>query len=229
MAEWCNKSLASYKKNRKRWAETKLAKYADYQLQRGGIEILSVKDPIYSPSGRKEVKEKWRSCWGNNGFDADTNKDCWQKLKPELINTISDSTGYRYLSEAKCEQYGVAYRRRAREGTKGSSRYVFCKIIDGIPVPFADEDLKIKAELEKKYLKTSTDQIYELQALAADYKRGEITSEEYSEALTEIIDCDYGWEPFQRELNKQLGCYTDFRVLIEDRAWEISPDDPFDF
>lgn len=153
MSVWCGKQLATYKKNRKRWAETKLINYAEFELVRGGINIISIKDPIYSSSGRKEVKEKFEPCWGYENFKVDTNKDCWNKLKQVLTNSLSDSTGLKYVSEAKCEQFGVAYKKQKREGTKGYCRYIFCKIIDGQPVPFSESDLIIRAELEKKIFK----------------------------------------------------------------------------
>lgn len=229
MAVWCGKSLASYKKNRKRWAETKLINYATYELQRGGINILSIKDPIYSASGRKEIADKWEPYWGYGDFKVDTNKDCWFKLKPQLTNTVSDSTGQKYISEVKCESYGVAYKKRKREGSKGYCHYVFCKLVDGKPQPFTEKDLVIKAELEKKYLKDQTQQTYELQALLADFKRGELSKEDYQEAVTDLLETDYGWDAFQTELNKALGCETDFRVKLVDRAWETNPGTGFDF
>lgn len=227
---WCGKQLATYKKNRKRWAETKLINYAEFELVRGGINIISIKDPVYSSSGRKEVKEKFEPCWGYEDFKVDTNKDCWNKLKRVLTNSLSDSTGLKYVSEAKCEQFGVAYKKRKREGTKGYCRYIFCKIINGQSVPFSDSDLIIKAELEKKYLKDQTQQTYEMQALLADFKRGDLSNEEYQEAMTDLLETDYGWNTFQYELNKALNCQTDFRVELVNRAWEVKTDSKgFDF
>lgn len=228
MAQWCGKQLASYKRNRKRWAETKLISHAEFELVRGGVYIKNIKDPIYSISGKKEVKEKFEPCWGYGEFKVDTNKDCWNKLKQVLTNSLSDTTGLKYVSEAKCEQYGVAFKKKQREGTKGYCHYVFCKIVDGKPVPFTKSDLKIKAELEKKYLKDQTQQTYELQALLADFKRGDLSSEEYQEAMTDLLETDYGWNAFQKELNKVLGTQTDFRVELVNRAWEIQ-DKEFEF
>jgi len=98
MALWCGKSLTAYKKNRARWAEKKLTQYATFNLKRGGIEILSIKEPIYSASGRKEVFELWRECWGYDGNLLDTNKDCWLKTKKKMVNNIADVTGCNYVS-----------------------------------------------------------------------------------------------------------------------------------
>ena len=58
MADWCGKTLASYKKNRRRWSETKLTLYADFNLVHGGVIINKIYDPIYSPSGKKEGRHK---------------------------------------------------------------------------------------------------------------------------------------------------------------------------
>lgn len=53
-----------------------------------------------------------------------------------------------------------------------------------------------------------------MQALLADFKRGDLSKEEYQEAITDLLETDYGWNTFQCELNKALNCYTDFRVEL---------------
>lgn len=57
----------------------------------------------------------------------------------------------------------------------------------GIPTLFDDEDRKIKFDLEEKYLKnTYKAQKYEMQALFSEYKRGEISKEEYFQQKEEL-------------------------------------------
>lgn len=69
-----------------------------------------------------------------------------------------------------------------------------------------------------------------MQALLADFKCGHLSKEEYQEAITDLLETDYGWNTFQCELNKALNYYTDFRVELVNRAWEVKTDDKgFDF
>ena len=230
MADWCSKTLASYKKNRRRWSETKLTLYADFNLVHGGVVINKIYDPIYSPSGKKEVRTKYRQCWGNNGNSIDSNKDCWEKLKKILTNELSDTTGRNYVSQAKCEEYGIPYKRNKRDGTKGHCHYVFCKIVEGKPMAFTEEELKIKKELENKYLKDSTQQTYSMKALLADYKRGDITQEEYHEAINDLIELDRDWMTFQIAFEEAIGYPVDFRVeLVDNIIKQTALEMPFVF
>lgn len=230
MAEWCDKSLDTFKKNRKRWSETKLVRYADFELKRGGIEILKVKDPVYNQSGFKEVQNKWRPYWGYNGLSIDSSKACWNKLKPNLTTELSDRTGQVYISKIKCEDYGVPFKKNKREGKKGHCNYVFCKIVNGIPEPFTEEEEKIKKELENKYLKTWKQCTYDIQALAAALKQNEISEEEYFEMLNVVIETKYGWEQFQTALEEAIGYPTDFRQeLIDDVIKQMNENESFDF
>lgn len=216
VAEWCGKTVTSFKRNRKRWCESTLSRYATFEVVNKGINIISIKDPIFLPSGRKEVAEKWRGCWGYDNSALDTNSACWTKLKPQMINQISDNTGKNYISSFKCEEYGVAYKRRKRDGTKGYCHFVFCKLVDGIPQHFTEEELKIKRDLENKHLTNSKQQQYEMQSLLAALRLGELTKEEYQEAITEIIETDTGWNAFQQALEEAIGYPTDFRTELVD-------------
>ena len=223
MADWCGKTMHAYKKNRKRWAENTLINFATFEIIKGGINILSIKEPIYSRSARQEVKKKWKSYWGYNGNNLDSNKECWNKMKPAITSPLpSDKTGASYVSYWKCEDYGSARTGHKREGRLGSCKYTFCIILKGIPTKFDEQDYKIKFDLEEKYLNVSyKEQKYEMQALYSEYKRGEITKEEYEESLKYVVETDLGWKQFQEKLEKALqekyntqDLYVDFRQEI---------------
>ena len=60
-----------------------------------------------------------------------------------------------------------------------------------------------------------------MQALYSEYKRGEITKEEYEESLKYVVETDLGWKQFQEKLEKALqekyntqDLYVDFRQEI---------------
>lgn len=129
---------------------------------------------------------------------------------------ISDSTGKSYISKYKCAEYGVPYKKTKRSGRSGSCHYTFCKLVDGVPAPFTQEECIIKKRLEDKYLKSNKEQRYQMQALLADLKRGDISQEEYQDAITEVLENDYSWISFQLELEHELNCITDFRVELVD-------------
>lgn len=231
MADWCNKDIANYKKHRSRWSKTVLKKFAEYELVKGGVKILKIYDPIFNPSLRQEVGKTWRDCWGYDGNDLDTNIDCWRKLKPQLTHsTNNDKTGAGYVSYWKCEGYGVANKKKRREGRFGYCHYVFCVIVNGKPQEFSDADQEEKARLEEQYLNpTYKEQKYEMRALYADYKRGELTQEEYEASLNDIVEMDLGWKKFEETFDNYLKAiygetaYSDFRQKLEDRAYEIIP------
>ena len=95
---------------------------------------------------------------------------------------------------------------------------------------FTEEELKIKKELENKYLKDSTQQTYSMKALLADYKRGDITQEEYHEAINDLIELDRDWMTFQIDIEKAIGYPVDFRVeLVDNIIKQTALEMPFVF
>lgn len=228
LADWSGRSEAYLVKNKKSWCDKNLVIYADYELTRGGVNIISIKNPVFLSSGYQEVKEKYRKYWGYEGLNADTSVQCWIKLSADMINEVQFETGRDYVGRCRREEYGVARRRNKREGTMGSCHYIFCKSIDNRPCLFTEEEIKIKNELSQKYLKTNEEDEIERQALTRDYKRGELTDEEYAIAIAELISADRGWVVFQSELNKALGCETDFFIEVIDDAIK-QQDGEFDF
>ena len=214
LAEWAGRSSAYITKNKKKWCMDNLAQYADYELYRGGVEILSIKNPIFASSGLQEVRDKYRKYWGYDNLPIDTNTKCWIKLSSEMVNEIKFETGRRYVGQCRREDYGVARKHNKYDGSKGHCNYIFCKSIQDQPVLFTEEELKIKAELSKKYLRSSEEEEMERQALTRDYKRGDITQEEYAEAMAELVSTNKGWIEFQTALEEAIGWSTDF--FIED-------------
>lgn len=228
MADWCGKELKNYKNKRTRWFRTVLVKYAKFNVVPGGVEILEIYDPIFNPSLKKEVGDKWEQYWGYEpNVYLDTNTACWNKLKKHLTFTKEpkDSTGKSYISRCKCEDYGVARRDKQRRGKNGYCKYTYCVVIDGVPHHFSQKDIEVKAKLEDEFLKpTYKGQKYEMRALYVDYKRGDLSQREYEEALNGVVEKDLGWEEFENVLNEYLKeeygetAHADFyQELVKDR------------
>ena len=218
LAEWSGRSESYLTKNKKQWCENNLNIYADYELCRGGVIITAIKNPVFLSSGLQEVRDKYRKYWGYDGLNIDTNTKCWMKMSEDMVNKLQYKTGRNYVSQCRREDYGVARKHKKYEGSKGYCHYIFCKSVDGQPVLFTEEELKIKAELSAIYLKSNEQDEIEKQALTAEYKRGELTHEEYAYAIAELISTDKGWTVFQEKLNEALGCDTDFFIEVIDDA-----------
>ncbi len=218
LAEWSGRSEAYIKKNKKQWCENHLKIYAEYELYRGGVVILKIKNSTFLSSGLQEVRKKYRKYWGYDDQNIDTNTACWVKMSSDMVNEIKYETGRNYVSKCRREDYGVARKKNKYDGAKGHCNYIFCKSIDKKPVLFTDEELKIKAELSRLYLKTNEEDEMEKQALTAEYRRGELSEEEYANAISDLIASDRGWLKFQEELEKAIGCNTDFFIEVVDDA-----------
>lgn len=218
LAEWCGRSESYIKKNKKAWCKNNLTIYADYELYRGGVIITNIISPIFMSSGFQEVKDKYRKYWGYGDLAIDTNTSCWVKMSADMVNEIKYDTGRKYVGQCRREDYGVARKKNKYDGQKGYCHYIFCKSIDGEPALFTEEELEIKAKLSNLYLKSNEEDEAEKQALTAEYKRGEITEIEYAEAISNLIASDKGWLKFQEELEKAIGCETDFFIEVVDDA-----------
>lgn len=216
LAQWASLSTAHMTKNKKAWCEKHLKKYADFELVRGGIKILHIYHAVYETSGKKEVAKKYRSCWGNGTDLIDSNVNCWRKLKPDMINSLSDETGQKYVSEGRIDDYGIAIRNKKRDGRLGYCEYRLCKIIDNNAYLFTDEEEKKRQELRKKYLSNRAEEAEELQKFAKAYRDGEITQEEYAQIMVEWTTIDKGWMAFQKEFEDYLGHKIDWRIIIHD-------------
>ena len=218
LAEWAGRSINHIQKNKKQWCEKHLSQYADYKLYRGGVTILDIKQSVFMSSGLQEVRDKWRQHWGYDNLPVDTNTRCWTKLSSEMVNNIKFETGQKYVSLCRREDYGVARKKNKYDGSKGHCHYIYCKDVDGQPVLFTDEELKIKAELWKKYMRSEEQDEIERQALTKDYKNGEITQDEYANAIAELTLANKGWFEFQTAFEEIIGCPTDFFIEIVDDA-----------
>lgn len=220
LASWANLSASSLEKNKKRWCEKNLNKYATFELKRGGVIINKIFEPMYIGSGYKEVQTKYDKYYGHDTIKADTAKNCWNKLEPHMNNKIKETTGINYVGKARVEDYGTARKTKKRYGNKGLCRFVFGKIIDGEFYPFSEEEEKIKKELSKTYFSDMKFEIIEeQQALNWALKHKEITVEEYAVQMQELLDKETNWIDFQQAFEKIIQNKTDFRVLIEKCAW----------
>lgn len=240
LAIWAGKEpTTSFAKNKKRWCESNLNQYAKYELVRGGIKILEIKNPYFQTSARKKVKEVYYDHFGhydsenNVWIHADTSKHCYEKIiKSEGDLGIKVETGAAYVGEARREDFGTAMKKSKREGKRGSCCFAFGKIIDNEFYFFTPEEEKIKKELAKKYFHDMKEElIEEQQKLNWGLKHKELTLEEYAEAMNSLLDSEVDWVDYQLALEEALGVKTDFRVLTTERAWEEAKADSkgFDF
>ena len=196
LAEWAGKSAKYIADHKKKWCNTNLTKYAEYELIHGGVNIISIKQSIFITSGLQEVRDKWRQYWGYDNIPIDTNTKCWMKLSSEMVNEVKFETGRRYVGQCRRENYGVARKHNKYDGIKGHCNYIFCKSINDKPVLFTEEELKLKTELANKYLKSNEQEEAERQALTKEYRRGDISQEEYAEAMAELTANNRGWIEF---------------------------------
>lgn len=218
LADWAGISLKYLQDRKNVWCNKHLSKYANYKLKRGGVEIIEIFQPYYQTNGKKEVKEKYYEYWGTPEFRVSSPSDCWNAMKGDMTNILKDSTGRAYVSQSKCEEYGVPYKKRKRGGSKGDCRYVFCKIKDGQYCPFTEREEEIRKKLNKKYFANREKEAYEMQALFSDFTKGNLTQEEYTEAVQELVSTDKGWIAFQNAFENAIGYLTDFAQLLEDNA-----------
>lgn len=225
LAEWAGKSKSYIEKRKKYWCENQLSKYANYKMAYGGVEIIEIIEPVFQGPGLKEVRKNFINYWGNGKEKIDSNKNCWYKMEDNMVNQLSETTGIEYVGMVKREKYGVPGK---RTGTDGQSYWVFCKIIQGEAYSFSEEEEKIKKSLEDIYLKDQKKNVYKLKALRQALKEQEITQEEYSQMLEDIIEYEMGWAEFVEALQKKLGCQVGFRQRLEDGSWKV-PEGSFVF
>lgn len=220
LAKWANKTPKYITDNKKNWCEKVLSKYAKYEIVRGGVNILSIIEPYFYTSGKREVEEKYLNYWGYDGYYIDQNNKCWAKLKPHMKNEISDRTGQNYVSQARIKDFGQASKKKEKGGIRGECRYVCFKIVDGKMLPFTEEELKIRAKVWKEtFAYSDIERAFEQRALTEAFKRGEISMEEYSETMVWLNDTDKDWYAFQARFESLIGYKIDFGILLEERAW----------
>ena len=220
LAAWSGRSVAHMKKNKKQWCANNLVIYADYELTRGGVNILKIKNKVFYSSGYQEVKTKWRGHYGYDGVPLDSCVKCWEKLSENMTTKLKDVTGISYVGQCRREAYGVARRDNKYDGHSGYCHFVYCKEVDDKPVLFTSAEEKIKKELQKKYFSTE-EQAKEKEyrkALLQSYKKGEIDKEEYIAAIFDLDDNDAAWLSFQEEFEKRIGYPTAFYVYVVDDA-----------
>lgn len=228
IAEWAQISIKYFTKNRKSWCQKQLSKYAEYEIQKGGIKILKILEPIYVSNAKKEVEKNFSKCWGYEGYNIDTCKNACRKMQKILDNKINatDITIYSYICLTKREFYGVANK---YEGSIGESHWVFCKKINDEFIPFTEEEQEIKKQLANKYLSTNSDRIIDIKAIKTAYQNGELEREDYDKAIDEIVDYELGWLAFQEAFEKAIGCEVTFATLLIDNGIKIHAKQGYDF
>lgn len=227
IAEWAGVKEITISKNKVKWCEKKLSKYAKYELVYGGVIIHEIIEPIYSQKPKEQVKKLTKKCWGIGDFKVDTQVNVARKVAAQITpsDLLSTSTLKRYVGDAKREMYGVA---KKREGYDGYCKWVFCKVDQyGQAIPFTSQENEIKKELLDKYIKTDADKLIDIKGASKDLANGDMTIEEYNELVNELIDRDCGWAKFQQEFEKAIDAHCDVQTMIidfkEPSAFDLLP------
>lgn len=214
MAEWALLTPSYLNKNKKKWCEKHLTKYAKYQLKYGGVEIIEIFNPTYHSPLKTKVSKAFDSCWGNGREKIDKCTNAANKIRNKINDPDANpNTIYQYTCTTKREFYGVP---KKRGGIKGDSRYVLCKWINGEAYSFTEEEEKIKKELMSKYLQTREQQVIDMRAAKEAYLNHEITKEEYNETINSTLDTDVGWIQFIEKLQEAIDAEVGFGTLLED-------------
>lgn len=235
LAEWGQKPFTkSFVQNKARWCENNLAQCAKYELKRGGVKILEIKEPICKTSARQKIKANYLNYYGHYDEErqewiyADTAKNCYSKMKAaEGEFGILDDTGTAYCGEGRRGDFGPVRGKNRGPGKLGDCCFAFGKIIDNEFYYFTPAEEQIKKEISKKFFHDMEyERVEEQQKLNWGLKNKEITPEEYAEAMVELLDEEPNWVDFRNAFEKALAEHngfrveTNFRVLLTKRAWE---------
>lgn len=229
LAEWANVSMQYLSKNKTKWCDKNLSSYAEYELVRGGVNILTVYDPYYANPVRQQIKELFPKVWGGEGHRIDTCKNAASKMERKIKHKkVESSTIYSYLCQEKRELYGVP---KKRGGKMGSCRFVMCKFVGEQPEPFTEQEEEVRQRLMKQYLQTTEDQVITMRGAKESLARNEITKEEYEEIINNTLETDVGWDKFIEAFEKECNITTGLATLVEDNALLIYKikEDTFEF
>lgn len=219
LAKWAQLSSSHIMKNKKSWCEKFLSKYAIYELKRGGIEIIQVLQPVFRTTLKTKVENNFDACYGDGEHKVDKCKNVSEKIQKKLDDpNVNANTVYQYVCSTKREWYGVS---NQREGSKGHCKNVLCKIVNGQPTIFTEEEIVIRNRLMNKYLKSRSQQVIDMRAAKQAFENHEITKEEYDQVIDELLDTDKDWVGFLEEFEKQIGYPVDFGIEIIDNAIKI--------
>ena len=129
IATWAQISSSYFIKNRKTWCQKQLTRYAEYELKKGGVEILKIIKPVYNTTLKSKVENNFDTCYGNGKNKVDRCKNVSEKIRKKLNDPdINNNTLYQYVCSIKREWYGVP---KNRDGIKGHCKFILCKIVDG--------------------------------------------------------------------------------------------------
>lgn len=186
LAEWFGISYGSFRNKREQKME-ELKTFVDYKMiSKGKCKILKVYNPVYSKKQVKaydEIKVNTLKYWNKNGLD--TSKNVANKIyngEPEIRALVKLNTMYNYVIKSKTEMFGTPYN---NDGEIGTCSYEWSKRgSDGNPIPFNEEENKIKEEVVHKYYGDITE---EGLMLMGEYKAGRLKSEEALARLDAIL------------------------------------------
>lgn len=229
LAAWFGFSYGSLRNNKEKYLE-ELKEYASYELtETGKINILYVKIPIYvkPDSNFEKIKKNIPAYWNKNGLDkkVDVAKRIYSK---EELN-IKYETTYSYVCKASNQLWGKPS--SIEGGETGNCHWVLCaRNLETQKLRYFTSDENARAlELRRKYLENRTEESKVQKsirdALRLQFKKKEITEEQYKDGLLELEDSmDVLYSQYFEELGKMLpeGDMLDWGIEVTEYLWKTS-------
>lgn len=228
IADWFGIKISSFKMAKEKKLKI-LEEYAEFEILRGKINILKIKDEerIYYIKGkdREIIKENFEKTWNPAGYDTAKRVSAviYTNNKDKL--SIKPSTAYHYTCDTRRELFGSPKTRE--RGSIGFCRFALCKAIEGeiYPIPLTEKEAELKRDLAKKYLVGLTDTEIkdvdvEIEMMIAE---GTLKKEEAWDYRQKFIDgfTAEQYIKFKAELESQIGAPLIFVTYCQ-RDWPKS-------
>lgn len=200
-----------------------LKTFADYHIEGKTIFIDEVRIPIYNKAYHA-IKNNYEDFWGKHESEyckknkVDTCSNVADKILekfPEVKAQIKFNTAKVYVSKAKVEDYGRTYR-KGEIGKKGICESIWMN--ENGTRPLTDEEMEIFKNCARKVFESLN---LDLIALYEEFKRGEITEEEYKRTKMNW-ELDDTYKEFMGEVSSALGYEPVRKTQLIKSAFAVS-------
>lgn len=206
LAEWFEIKESTFKNNKKKRLE-ELKEYADFEVMRGKIKIIKVKNSEYVNKRKYSyqiVKNDFNKKWPVNGLSTmkKVGSEIYYDHKEDEKFKINETTTIRYMSKARDELYGKPSSKEG--GPLGSCSLMLCKKLENGNIEFfTKEEEEIKRRLKIKYFGSQEDKDLMVEMMLAN---GEIEEEEAWQVYRELKGYNVGdFLAFMAELEETIG------------------------
>lgn len=220
IAEWFGLKTKQYLNHR---AEklNQLKEYAEFTTEKGKIYITKILHPEYVKKSMNKnytiVKDNFDNTWNPKGIDTSKRvADEMFSKKDQLNLTLSPSSTYIYVNEAKRELYGIPKKMR---GTHGMCHYILAKKGENgdYPVELNEEENKIKNDLIKKYFFDGKENAIVI--IQQMIETGEIDEKDAWNEFKNLTNPGFTYSNFIAELEQKLNCKIIRATKIEKQAF----------